>query len=203
MALSLGSLLLTLAAAYGQAAHHVGDAVRTQDDDAVLTRNIDKRPLPAEALDSLSPAMRRAVEAVLQDVRLGADPNRATRELLAYTLQRIPVAPRDHTLHLLAFTGELGCASNGPNCRAVVFDETVAGVETVVDDGVVAIAVVRRPHLQLPDIARYEQEGHASMDTMVLRFDGTAWKPFRCSNELITATLTPKRTVADKPCTMP
>ena len=82
---------------------------------------------------------------------------------------------------LWPWTARWGCTGNGPNCREAVLDETATAVVTIDDNGFEHVAVVRRPMLQMPDIAFYEQEGHFGMSTPVYRFDGSRWRPYLCN----------------------
>ena len=86
------------------------------------------------------------------------------------------------------------------NCEEDVFDETASGIDTVTSGEGAGVSVVRRPNLQMPDIAAYEQEGHFAKDVTVYRFDGSSWKPFLCKSvEPINDDPNPA-IVADKPC---
>ncbi len=133
----------------------------------MLTRDVDKRPLPKVAIAELSPAMRKAIESLVEEEKADespADMNRATPPALVTEIYRIPVALRGHKLYLIEQNGELACAPAGVNCYESVLDETLSGLVTVIDGQVAGISVVRRPNLQMPDIAAYEQEGHFAMD---------------------------------------
>ena len=69
------------------------------------------------------------------------------------------------------------------------------------DIGGVGIAVVRRPNLQMPDIATYEQLGHFATATTVYRFKGHAWSAIMCKDSPIAdAEEQNPDLVADKPC---
>ena len=167
-------------------------------------RDVDKRPLPKVAFATLSQAMRSAVEAILREEKADApasDRDRATPPSLQTTIYRIPVAPRGHALYLLEQEGELACAPNGANCNEAVLDETRAGIDAVTTGGVAEIRVVRRPHLQMPDIAAYEQEGHFAMDITVFRFDGKSWHAYRCKEISPIGADPDPAVIADRPCT--
>lgn len=153
-------------------------------------------------MKDVSPVVQKAITAMLDDQKAlfqDRNSNGATSVTAEYVMERIPVAPAGHTLYVISLTGEFGCIGNSPNCRTAVLDETTAEVAVIDDNGFAGIAVVRRPHLQMPDIAFYEQEGHFGMSTTVYRYDGAAWKPFRCAYAPMTG-FPPKRVVADQPC---
>ena len=151
----------------------------------VLARDIDKRPLPKVSMAELSPGMRGKVQSLIDQARATETPedkNRATPPSLETTVYRIPVAPPGHKLYLVEQGGELACAPAGVNCEEDVFDETASGINTVTSGEGAGVSVVRRPNLQMPDIAAYEQEGHFAKDVTVYRFDGSSWKPFLCKS---------------------
>ena len=186
-------VLLAASVARCQAAPH----------EPILTRDVDKRPLPRVAMADVSPAMRGKVQALIDQARAAetpADKNRATPPSLDTTIYRIPVAPPGHKLYLVEQTGELACAGAGVNCEEDVFDETAGGIDTVTSGEGAGVSVVRRPNRQMPDIAAYEQEGHFAKDVTVYRFDGSVWKPFLCKSvDPINDDPNPA-IVADKPC---
>ena len=169
----------------------------------ILARDVDKRSLQKVSMAELSPGMRRKVQALIDDARATetpADKNRATAPSLETTIYRIPVAPHGHKLYLVEQIGELACAPAGVNCEEDVFDETASGIDTVTNGEGAGVSVVRRPNLQMPDIAAYEQEGHFAKEVTVFRFDGSSWKPFLCKSvEPINDDPNPA-IVADKPC---
>ena len=165
---------------------------QTPRSEQILTRDIDKRPLPQVSVKALSPAMQKAVKEIVEQ-----DPRPES-----YSIYQIPVAPKAHRMYLVEQEGKSVCAINGPNCAFTVLDESANQVTTVVDTSGVGIAVVRRPNLQMPDIAAYEQLGHFATYTTVFRFDGRTWKPFRCKETPIADAADPHPSlVADKPCT--
>ena len=168
----------------------------------VLVRDIDKRPLQTVAVNDLSPAAQKAVRALVDDQAASFTDSKTPRAKPVqpeFAVQQIPVAPAGHRLYEVLFTGEFGCMGVGNHCRGVVLDETATGVTTVFDEEASGMDVVRRPNLQMPDLALYEQEGHVGMDTYVYRFDGAAWKPYRCALAKL-EDFPPKRVVADRPC---
>ena len=67
----------------------------------------------------------------------------------------------------------------------MVFDETPQGVITVADWGGVGMGVIRRPNLQMPDIATYEQLGHFAIYTTVYRFTEEKWRAYLCKDSPI------------------
>ena len=141
----------------------------------MLTRDIDKRPLPKVTLADLSPAMRSTLKLLL------AEEPRAK----SFDINRIPAAPHEHKLYVLEQNGSEVCGDNVQNCPETVFDETPQGVVTVAEWGGVGMAVVRRPNLQMPDIATYEQLGHASIYTTVYRFTQDRWQAYLCKDSPI------------------
>ena len=175
--------------------------------DRVLARDVDKRPLPKVTMAELSPSMRKAVQALINSAKANATPqdkNRATPPSLTTTIYRIPVAPRDHKLYFIDQNGELACSPNQVNCVQTVLDETPSGIVPVVSDtgdsAGAGISVVRRPNLQMPDIAASYQLGHFAMDVTVFRFDGKGWHPYLCKEiEPINADPDPA-IIANKPC---
>ena len=75
------------------------------------------------------------------------------------------------------------------------------GITAVTTGQVRDIGVVRRPNLQMPDIAVYDQLGHFAMDITVYRLNGSEWHPYLCK-EIDPMNDDPNPAViADKPCT--
>ena len=175
---------------------------QSSKEDRILSRDLDKRPLRQIAIGALPQRVRAAVHSLIAEERSeesATDKQRDIPATLRTIVYRIPVAPKDHRMYLVEQSGEPGCAANGPNCETLVLDETADSVITVVDDGLTEVDVIRRPHLQMPDIAAYEQEGHFGFHVTVYRFDGHTWKPYRCRTAAITEDLHPA-ILADKPC---
>ena len=162
-------------------------------------------------MQELSPAMQKAVRTLIGSLKADETPEDrqgATPPSLHTTIYRIPVAPRDHKLYLVDQTGELACSPNGANCTQVVLDETASGVINTMgnspgDTAGAGISVVRRPNLQMPDLAAHFQLGHFAMDITVFRWNGTGWHPYLCK-ELDPINDDPDPAiVADKPCKQP
>ena len=99
-----------------------------------------------------------------------------------------------------------------------MYDETAAGVEKIDGDGI-GLSVVRRPNLQMPDLAFVEQEGHHTdgptgtpetawlpvsyrpflFTVTVYRLANGVWKPYLCKST--ETDRDPNRAVvADSPC---
>jgi hypothetical protein len=166
----------------------------------VLTRDIDKRPLPRVALESLSPRMRDAVKAVLNETKQD-DRLEGVSEIIVPVIQRIPIAPRDHRLYLVQLSGVAACAPAGVNCVLVVFDETQSQVTEVVDGPLAEVIVIRRPNLQMPDIGAREQLGHFANHMTVYRFADNKWSPYACKETSIAGDDDPHpKILADASC---
>ena len=164
---------------------------------AILRRDIDPRPLPIVSITALSARMRTCIKGL----SAGEETDAGTEATTGTTIYRIPVAPVGHRLYFIDQNGEGVCAPNGaPNCEQTVVDETKQGLETVTKGSSACITVVRRPRLQMPDIAVVVQEGHAATDVTVFRYDGKTWAPYLCKHiEPIGNDPTPN-IVADRPC---
>lgn len=164
----------------------------------VLSRDIDKRLLPGVALQSLPSKMRDAVQTFVNEAKHDA----GVSGTLHAAIRSIPVAPRSHKLYLVQLSGEIACAPAGVNCMLAVFDETQGKVNTVVNGQFADVIVIRRPHLQMPDIGAREQLGHFANDMTVYRFAGDKWLPYACKETSITGNddLHPEF-VADAKCT--
>ena len=166
----------------------------------VLSRDIDKRALPEVKLPALSPKMQQAIRALLKETEEEAGTEDAPASLRV-DIQRIPVAQRDHGLYLVALSGKYACAPAGVNCTLAVFDETQSSVTTIVSGQLADMLVVRRPNLQVPDIAAIEQLGHFAQYVTVYRFDGHSWLPYACKQTSITGDDDPHpELLADAPC---
>lgn len=164
---------------------------------AILTRDIDRRPLPKISLANLSPRMRSYTRALLAQEKADSGAG-ATPETMIY---RIPVAPAGHRLYLIDQKSEGVCGGNGAlNCPQTVVDETTKELQTIVQGGSAGILVVRRPHLQMPDIAVVVQEGHFATNITAYRYLGKAWAVYLCKHiEPIDNDPAPA-IVADAPC---
>ena len=100
-------------------------------------------------------------------------------------------------------SGDLACYSDlpGPNCLLAVYDETDEGVSDIVKEIDEGIDVVRRPHLQMPDIAVYERTGRATESVVVYRYNNEEWQRYRCGEIDLRDDPQPV-VVADKLCTL-
>ncbi len=152
----------------------------------------------------LSVAMRLQVQRLIDNAEAGEtaqDKDRITPPSLETEVYRIPVAPKGHKLYVVEQTGERITSPNGANSEAdTVLDETAAGIATVMDGTGAGFAVARRPDLQMPDIAAYEQLGHSAMSVTVYRFNGSAWKPYLCKQMEPIGDGANPAVLADKPC---
>ena len=165
---------------------------------AILRRDVDPRPLPKVPLTALSPKMRSYIKTLLAEEMADV----GSGEMAKTVIYRIPVAPAGHRLYLIDQNGKNLCAPDGaPNCPETVVDETAQELETVTEGGSAGVMVVRRPHLQMPDVAVIVQEGHFATDVTAYRYDGKRWKTYLCKHiEPIGNDPTPD-IVADAPCT--
>ncbi len=166
-------------------------------DHAILTSDIDRRPLPKVSFTALSPRMRSYTRALFAQEKAES----GARLRAETTIYRIPVAPAGHRLYFIDQNGEDVCAGNGAvNCPQAVVDETPKEVKTIIQGGSAGVMVVRRPHLQMPDIAVVVQQGHFATDVTAYRYDGKAWAIYLCKHiEPIRDDPTPA-IVADQPC---
>ena len=164
----------------------------------ILARDVDKRPLPQVSLSALSPKMRVALRAMENEAKQDTGMSGAVQ----FTVRQIPVAPRDHKLFLVQLLGEDACSGTGVNCWLAVSDETQDNVSSVVQGQMADVYVIRRPHLQLPDIGVREQLGHFGNDMTVYRFSKGEWSPYACKETSITGSDDPHpEFVADRKCT--
>ena len=171
--LQLGLVLLSLGSVVEVSSQSVNHK------QAILTRDVDRRPLPKISLANLSPRMRSYTRALLAQEKADSGTG-ATPETMIY---RIPVAPAGHRLYLIdQKSGEVCGGSGALNCPQTVVDETTKEVQTVVQGGSADALVVRRPHLQMPDIAVVVQEGHFATDITAYRYIGKAWAVYLCKH---------------------
>lgn len=143
----------------------------------VLSRDVDQRPLSEVKLLSLSAKMQAAVRGLAEKAKRDA----GLPKDLDVTIHQIPVAPPDHRLYLVELSGEGACARAGENCTLAVFDEAQDKVITVVNGQFADLLVVRRPHLQMPDIgARYALGRDSGNYMTVYRFFDGWWALYAC-----------------------
>ena len=163
----------------------------------ILSRDVDKRSLSQVNLSKVSPKMRVALHALDEEAKQDTGVSGGLR----LTMQQIPVAPRDHKLYLVQMSGEGACSGTGVNCWLAVLDETQDTVSSVVQGEYADVLVIRRPHLQVPDIGAREQLGHFGNYMTVFRFSASEWRPYACKESSINGYDDPHpNVVADASC---